>query len=687
MASGLRQAVLDRLAADRGTAKAAPGLADAIVSLADAGDDAERTDGFVALMDWTRHGPTTERTRQLVALLDTAPEVRRAVVNGLGGILSGCDASILFSGPGIPVERGFVPELADRLMNHLLPAPRDDQDLRQLLRRSYPSEHHVTRFQALPPELFHRLAEIFAGEEGREIWPPVRGGFADGFRLIAARVQAVGLEPAIRARSRPGPVSDSPFFRLERAGDALLAAWSAGGETGPALVAWHREAAACRAEIGLIRGRLEEEGVNVDIVFGLEVLDRALTRLALMAAVIDAPPGYRRSAAIHKLLVRLIERAHEDRSIRKLFSWNLRLLHRKIVERASRTGEHYIAWTRKEYRGIWWAAAGGGLLTSVTAAIKLGLHQGHLPPFPEGFLYGLNYAVSFLLLGAFGLVLATKQPAMTAATLAAVMRERRGPDRLDELVEITTRISHSQMAAAIANVVVVSVGAYLLDGLWRLVLGHPFLGENQANQTYLTLSPLDSGTIFYAALTGVILWVSSIVGGWFDNWSVYHRLPLAIAEHPLGRWLGRERMARWGERLRHQGGGWATSVALGFMLGMTPALGAFFGVPFDVRHVTLSTGTLALAAAGLGYRLAFGGWFYRALAGIAVMFVLNLGVSFALSLYWAVRAYELPPGDTRELGRRLWRRFRDHPGDFFLAPKADLAVPTGVEANEAGGAE
>ena len=276
---------------------------------------------------------------------------------------------------------------------------------------------------------------------------------------------------------------------------------------------------------------------------------------------------------------------------------------------------------------------------------------------------------------------------MTAATLAAVMRERSGTDRVDELVEITTRISHSQMAAAIANVVVVSVGAYLLDGLWRLVLGHPFLGEEQAKLTYLTLSPLDSGTVFFAALTGVILWASSIAGGWFDNWSVYHRLPLAIAEHPLGKWLGQERMARWGERLRHQGGSWATSIALGFMLGMTPALGDFFGVPFDVRHVTLSTGTLAMAAAGLGYRLAFGGWFFRALAGIATMFVLNLGVSFALSLYWAVRAYELPAGETRELGRRLWRRFRDHPGDFFMAPKADLAVPTGVEAEAAEGAD
>jgi site-specific recombinase len=653
-----------------------------VLALSTADRDASYTDGFIALVDWSLDGPTGERTRQLVALLDASDDVRRAVVGGLSHIMAGSDASILFSSTGIPVERGFFPELADRLMNHFLPAPRDDHHLGQLLRRTFRNQRHVEPFSGLPPELFHRMAEVLSTAEGQAIWPPIRDAFADGFRLVAARVQAVGLDPAIRARSRPGPVTDSPFFRLERAGDLLLSTWIAGGDTGEALGAWRRDAAACRAEIGVIRRRLEDEGVSVDIVFGLEVLDRALTRLALMAAVLDAPPGYLRSAAIHKLLVRLVERAHEDRSVRKLFSWNLRLLHRKIVERASRTGEHYIAWTRKEYRLIWWAAAGGGLLTAVTATIKLGLHGADLPPFPEGFLYGLNYAISFLLLGAFGLVLATKQPAMTAATLAAVMRERSGPDRVDELVEVTTRISHSQMAAAIANVIVVSVGAYLLDGLWRLVLGHPFLGEEQARLTYLTLSPLDSGTVFFAALTGVILWASSIAGGWFDNWSVYHRLPLAIAEHPLGKWLGQDRMARWGERLRHQGGSWATSIALGFMLGMTPALGEFFGVPFDVRHVTLSTGTLAMAAAGLGYRLAFGGWFFRALAGIATMFVLNLGVSFALSLYWAVRAYELPAGETRELGRRLWRRFRDHPGDFFMAPKTDLAIPTGVEADE-----
>ena len=52
--------------------------------------------------------------------------------------------------------------------------------------------------------------------------------------------------------------------------------------------------------------------------------------------------------------------------------------------------------------------------------------------------------------------------------------------------------------------------------------------------------------------------------------------------------------------LERNAAGWGTNVALGFLLGFAPAVGRFFGIPFDVRHVTLSTGTLALSAARLG---------------------------------------------------------------------------------------
>ena len=63
----------------------------------------------------------------------------------------------------------------------------------------------------------------------------------------------------------------------------------------------------------------------------------------------------------------------------------------------------------------------------------------------------------------------------------------------------------------------------------------------------------------------------------------------------------------------------------------------------------------------------------RALAGIAVMFVLNLSVSFGLSLASAARAYGLPLRDLGELLRRIGRRFLRSPGEFLLPPPKSAA--------------
>jgi site-specific recombinase len=388
------------------------------------------------------------------------------------------------------------------------------------------------------------------------------------------------------------------------------------------------------------------------------------------------------ATALHRLLARLETSVHDDRSIRHLLWWSTHLLQRRIVERSGRSGEHYIANTRAEYRHMWLAAAAGGLLIVGTAAIKTAISSWGAPDFVHGLLYGLNYAVSFLLMQSFGLVLATKQPAMMGAALAAIVRERRGADRAEEVTEYAARISRSQLAAVLGNLIAVSIGATGFVFLWSQLFGQPFLAEGEAAKIYEHLSPVNSGTVFYAALTGVILWLASVIGGWFDNLCVYHRLPLAIAQHPAGERLGRDRMARWGEALARNGADWATNVSLGFMLGMTPAIGHFLGIPLDVRHVTISSGGLSLATASLGRGWFGDGMFLRGIAGVAVMFVLNLSVSFLLSLITAARAYELPAAGVRALLGSLYRRFVTAPRDFLLPPRRDpppLAPSTGDE--------
>lgn len=654
------------------------GFRDLLDAFASAMTPAERTDTFVALIRWTRIGRPGVRLDCLLDVLEEPGERRR--FQAVAGImLAETDGTNAFAHAGIPSERGFLAELSERIMNNLLPRPRNDHDLGHLLRLLIRSDADVARLSRMSETRLARVADLVFPATNTAAIDTLRRSFANGFRLLATWVMAQGLSPKIRKRSRPCPLTESPFYLMSRASEAVIERWLDGQPSELERMRWLRECRHCRDEMEEIHHLIEREGVSTHVVYGLEVIERCLARMTAMIEVMVAQPQAAATAAQRRLILTLAVSIQQDRSVTHLVRWNTHLLQRRIVERSGRTGEHYITASRAEYRHMWLAAAGGGLLTVGTAAIKMALSAWHAPDFVHGIAYGLNYAVSFLLLQHLGLVLATKQPAMTAAALATIVRERSGEDRAREIADFAARICRSQLAAAMGNVLVVSLGAFVFVHLWQRLSGGPFMSVDEASAVYLQLSPVNSGTLFYAALTGVILWLASVVGGWFDNVCAYHRLPLAIAQHPAGRYLGRARLARFGERLTANASGWATNVSLGFMLGMTPAIGHFLGVPLDVRHVTLNAGILTLASTTLGQRWFGEGAFLLGISGVAVMFVLNLGVSFLLALMTAARAYELPAGERTVLLRGLYRHLKEAPRDFVLPPRETRSSKPEVE--------
>jgi len=634
-----------------------------------------RAEAIAALIHAVRPGSEGAwRGRALAGLLDAVEppgEGRERFGAALAALLAETDATNLVACAGIPGHRGFFSEFGDRLANHLLPSPGNERDLRQLAHRLYRSEQDVQALGAIPLDLFHRVMGAFREAPPPGAWDGLRAAFADGFRLLLSRVEAEGLSPKVRARASAAPVSASPFHRIRAAGDALLAAWLDGADPAEASTRFRKVSGECRKEARVIQQHLEGAGVSIDIVFSLEVIDRCLTRTALMTEIMETPAGPKRSRAVHRLLFRLFLSAAEDRSLRHLIGWNMQLLGRKIVDRSSETGEHYIAKNLREYRHVWLAAAGGGVLTVGTAVVKTIIHAWHLPPLPEGLLYGLNYAVSFLGLQHLGLILATKQPAMTAARLAGIIRESEGDDREDRIAATAAQLTSSQLAAAVGNVLVVGTGAALFSWLFLAAFGRPFMREEEALETLRVMSPIDSMTVWYAALTGVVLWLASVAGGWFDNWCVYHRLPEGLTQRPARTEWGRAMLRRTGDALSRHASGWGTNISLGFMLGMVPEIGRFTGLPADVRHVTLNTGIVSLAAAsGVETGANQLAWLIRAAAGIGVMFVLNLSVSFGCSLFSAARAYELPADDMWGILKRIGRRLVRSPLEFVRWPRA-----------------
>lgn len=671
------QRIRDILANCPGGASADDPLPDLLMAVVRAPDRAARLESTLALVVWllgdgegthaVRKAELTigwqlatlpfARLTRYLAVLEQDEAIRLAVRHATADLTAGSEVAHLFAVVGMPSIRGFIAELVDRLSARWLPTPRD-RDLIAFLRRLAADPAIVARIQQLPPDLTRRLVATVQDGDG---WDALRRSFADGFRLLAIRIQAQGLGADLTPRLPDGGLAATPFFRCTAEALALADAWSAGGDVREACARWRQEATACRALMTHIHGTLQTDGVSVATVFALDVVERGLIRQSIMVDFMATTDAAERAEAIRRLVIRLATFAHDDRSLRHLATANLRLLHRRIVERSAATGEHYIASDRAAYCTIWIEAAGGGMMTVLTAAAKTAVsqlhHAVHLAPLPLGFLYGLNYAASFVALQHLGLILATKQPAMTAAALstAVVRRDGGGLDH-ERIVAITRRILQSQFAAAVANVVMVSLGCFAFDGLWHWATGRHWLDATTAQTIYADLSPINSLTIFYAALTGVILWSSSLVGGWIDNWSVRNRIHQGIAEHPWGAQLGRARLERWGGAWRTHIAGWATNISLGMMLGFTPAIGYILGLPLDVRHVTLNSGILSMACAGLDGEWWRGGFFLLAVWGVAVMFVLNLGVSFSLSLYTALRAHDLSRGELVEIAGLLVRR-------------------------------
>lgn len=605
----------------------------------------------------------------LLGILEGGPEVRAAVVSALAAVIQATDAVPLLAQTGLANDRGLINETMDRLFRRLLPAPRDEHDLARLVLRLFPSDNEVAWVDGMPPDLFARLGEALDAGSADSPWQPLAVAGGDSFCLLGARAQALGLSEDVRLRSRPQPPRAAPFFRLPRSGDALLDVVPLSSvERIGAERTWRADVTACREEMRGVYEHLEATGVSIDVVYGLEVIEQCLARMEALMACLAATPGPERLVAAHRLLVVLVRARQAEQSLRLLMHANLRLLARKIIERAGQTGEHYITTTRREYWLLLASAAGGGVLTSGTAALKLAISAQHFPLFVEGFLSGCNYALSFIIMQLCGFTLATKQPSMTAATLAGIIRDSSGPAAIDELATHVARICRSQLAAAIGNISTVAVAALGLDTLWRWRFGHSLVDVAKAQSVLASLHPTKSLTFWYAMITGGILWLSSLAAGWIENWAVYRRLPQAIAEHRVGRWLGEGTMRWLADAFARNISGVGGSVALGFMLGMAPVLGQFFGLPIDVRHVTLSTGTLVLAVAAHGPAMLKDAAFLWGLAGIGVIFVCNLGVSFTLALTVALRAREVSGQARLRVAGALLRRFLRAPREFLGPP-------------------
>lgn len=613
----------------------------------------------------------------LVRTLNAQPTARSRVRTAVRRILRASSALALFTDTGRPLASGFFSEAFRRATRPLVPEAPEAEQLSYVVSRLFEDERAAGWLDELPLALVEDAVATLMGP-GPEPWIEVRAALIDAIDVLSTRVAGLGLAEDVRVRGSGLPVADTPFMRTAELGlwtAAQLRAADAGDppEMEPHECRLHliEVLEAVHDEVEVVLEHLEEFGVSVNLVYRLEQITASVDRLRLSLDVLIPAPGATSDPVALRLFGTLIRENIRDRSASALVRTSIRQLARKVIERAGETGEHYITGSRTEWMHMLRSAAGGGAMTAGTTMAKYLIAALQLPGlFLQGFAASLNYSVSFAAMQLLGFTLATKQPSMTAATLAGALGEARGARDYVGLAEQIARVARSQLAAVIGNLGAVIPVALCVDVLWRLLTGHAFLATEKAVYTIGSVDPFHTGTIFYAALTGVLLWSSSMMAGSLENWAVYRRLPEAISKHRrLRRWFGSAAATRASTFLARNVSGLGGSVSLGFLLGMTTTFGSFFGLPLDVRHVTLSTGSLTFSVAALGGKASLAAGLVNAIVGIAIIGLLNFGVSFALALMVALRAREVSRADTIKVATLVVRRFLRDPRPFFIPPK------------------
>ena len=437
---------------------------------------------------------------------------------------------------------------------------------------------------------------------------------------------------------------------------------------------------ASRRHLDQVKTALEDHGVSIEVVYSLDSIERGLSRIELLLPFVDGSDAREPTYEIRAVIAAVGRGLVGGRSFVQLLSDNLRLLARKVIERAGRTGEHYVTVVAaRVLEACSRSAAGGGVLTVGTAVAKFFVKWGHWPLFIDGVFSSVVYAGSFIVMQLLGFTLATKQPSMTAAALAGTIRDRSGPGRLDELVPP----DRADRALAVRR-----RGRQRLGGDRRrrsrstssgaAVAGSSFLDEQTSRGVIASFDPLGSGTIFFAALTGVLLWMSSLFAGWFENWIVYRRLPEAIEHHRYGKRFGKAAHGEAGALPRAPGRGLRRLGRARHRCSACPRCSRSSSACRSTSATSrCRSGSLTLAMSSLGIDGVGWGPFLWAAVGIAIIGLLNFGVSFALALVVALRARDVPRGERRTLPGAVLRRFVRKPLQFFYPPKDNPADAAG----------
>lgn len=589
----------------------------------------------------------------LKAYMDAYPELKNAFYQYVQALFLKYNPINLYTESGIYSSKSFWTEAFEKLGYKLLPPIIPAQELKNLLNELFYKSNDYIWVKAVPSEKWIELLNSIGFLSPTiEEQPTVKNHLLNAALILTQKIAAIGLENEITSKLPAVEDLQSPFFALTREVTAYVDKF----KHNPAYHYINEEdyrqilvmLKQCQESILILRKQKDKYGVSLYLTWLTLRLEQHIKRLKTILAIIQENHPNERNLQIVSLFKELVEAENTKYNLSRHFSENLSLISYKIVEHTSQTGEHYIATTPREYNILFKSALGGGVIVAFLVCLKIIIYYLHAAKFWEAFLYSMNYSLGFILIHLFHFTLATKQPAMTASTIAHSLDKQKDLTHLSSAVLIR-QLVRSQMVSLLGNVLAVFPIACLLSYAYLYFMDTPIADEEKALKMIKELHPMESGSLLYAAIAGVYLMLAGLISGWYDNKVIYGQIPLRIKAHPFLRKLFPEKwLNRLADYIGKNLGGLAGNFYLGIFLGSTATVGFIIGLPLDIRHVTFAAGSFGVSTIILGENLDLQTALWTVL-GILGIGLVNVSVSFGLSMLIALKSRKMSIKQVRKL--------------------------------------
>jgi site-specific recombinase len=569
-------------------------------------------------------------------------------------------------------SRGFLQEFITKLKHKLLPPLLESNDFLYVINHVFYKHHDHIWVEKIDNELwinFFKLLGVQISVEDKGIFQQLN----IALQILSHRTVTLGLEKEVIRKFQKVDYENYPFFLLENSVQRYLQLannFHEKEEVSSAVFKIIDAIKLCKQTIVDISEHRRTHGTSLSETYILSRIEQHLDRLLLITDVLDSDQHFNTERFLD-YFIRIITYEKKKNSIRAFLSANLAFLAFKITEHGGARGEKYITATRAEYWFMLKSAMGGGFFISFTAIVKNLITKVGLAPFWQGFAYSINYAAGFQIMHETNTTLATKQPAFTASAIAASLdyfKEYRKPDMYALAITIA-RTSRSQIASFFGNLIIVFPLSYSLAAFYHSITGHLLVDSKAAHHLLEEQHPYLSFSLMYACFTGFFLFLSGLIAGYVENGIHYGRVNERLQNHPVFKnTLSPKKLQKVTGYVTDNLGSLVGNIALGFFLGMSGFIGHIFGIPFDIRHITIAAGNSAIAyyTQGNAESTAF---LLTVFGGVLLIGLLNFLVSFSLAFLVAIKSRGVRLRDYPEMVTVVGKFFIKFPTDFFFPPK------------------